>query len=82
MTPPGAAPAVDWRQRLRRLWQPGRLLFWQFVFFNLMSSACAWALRTLPLNTVGLLLLGFVGLFNAVLGLWAAWMLVREPPPR
>jgi 4-hydroxybenzoate polyprenyltransferase len=68
--------------RLRRLWQPGRLLFWQFVFFNAMSSACALGLQLLPLNAVGLLVIAFVGLMNAGFGLWAGWMLVREPPPR
>jgi ABC-type sulfate transport system permease component len=66
---------------LKRLWQPGRLLFWQMVFFNIMSSVCAWAMRTLPLNTVALLLVGFVALLNVVFGLLAAWMLMREPLP-
>ncbi|MCU0969719.1 MAG: hypothetical protein MUF03_13065 [Rubrivivax sp.] len=66
--------------KLARLWQPTKLLFWQFVFFNVMSSVCAWALRALPLNTAGLLLVGFVGLLNVLFGLAAAWMLVRDPP--
>lgn len=66
---------------LKRLWQPGRLLFWQMVFFNIMSSVCAWAMRTLPLNTVALGLVGFVALLNVVFGLLATWMLMREPPP-
>jgi ABC-type sulfate transport system permease component len=65
--------------QLKRLWQPGRLLFWQMIFFNIMSSVCAWAMRALPLNTIGLLLVGFVALLNVVFGLLAAWMLVREP---
>lgn len=69
--------ALQWR----RLWQPRRLLFWQMLMFNVLSSACAWALRELPLNTVGLLLVGFVGLMNVGFGLLAAWALMREAPP-
>jgi ABC-type sulfate transport system permease subunit len=67
--------------KLARLWQPRRLLFWQMVFFNVMSSVCAWAMRALPLNTVGLLLVGFVALLNVVFGLAAAWALVKDEPP-
>jgi hypothetical protein len=62
-----------------RLWQPGRLLFWQWVFFNIMSSVCGWAMRALPLNTVGLLLLGFVALLNVGFGLAAMALLLRTP---
>ena len=67
--------------KLRRLWQPGRLLFWQMVMFNVLSSLCSWAMRALPLNTLGLLLVGFVALLNVGFGLLAAWMLVRDEPP-
>ena len=66
--------------KLARLWQPRRLLFWQMVFFNVMSSVCAWALRALPLNTVGLLLVGGVALLNVVFGLAAMWRLLNEEP--
>jgi hypothetical protein len=66
--------------KLKRLWQPGRLLFWQMVFFNIMSSVCAWAMRALPLNTIALLLAGLVALLNVAFGLLAAWRLMREPP--
>lgn len=69
--------AVKWR----RLWQPRRALFWQMLAFNALSSVCTWALRSLPLNTVGLLLLGFVALLNVGFGLLAAWALLREEPP-
>ena len=64
---------------LGRLWQPRRALFWQMVLFNVLSSLCSFALRTLPLNTLGLLLVGALALLNVGFGLLAAWRLVREP---
>ena len=67
--------------KLSRLWQPRRALFWQWVAFNLLSSVCTLAMRTLPLSTVGLLLVGSVALLNVGFGLLAAWGLVRDPPP-
>lgn len=65
---------------LGRLWQPRRALFWLMVMFNVLSSLCSFALRTLPLNTLGLLLVGTLALLNVGFGLMAAWRLVREPP--
>ena len=67
--------------KLSRLWQPTRLLFWQMVMFNVLSSVCTYAMRAYPLNTVGLLLVGFVALLNVGFGLLAAWMLMRDEPP-
>ncbi len=67
--------------KLSRLWQPRRLLFWQMLMFNVLSSVCTYAMRAYPLNTVGLLLLGFIALLNVGFGLLAAWALVRDPPP-
>ena len=64
-----------------RLWQPRRGLFWMMLGFNVLSSVCTWAMRALPLNMVGLLLLGFVALMNVGFGLLAAWQLMREEPP-
>ena len=61
------------------------------VIFNLLSSVCGWALRALPLNTAGLLLIGTVGLLNCAFGMLAMWRLMRvdpapaarsAPPPR
>lgn len=63
-----------------RLWQPRRLLFWQMVMFNVLSSVCSWALRALPLNTVAMLVVTLVALLNVGFGLLAAWMLLREDP--
>jgi 4-hydroxybenzoate polyprenyltransferase len=64
--------------KLKRLWQPQRLLFWQMLMFDVLSSACAWALNTLPLNSLGLGVVGLLGLMNVGFGLLAAWALLRE----
>ena len=47
-------------QRFLRLWQPGRAAFWLMLAFNVLSSVCSYAMRTLPLNTAGMLLVGSV----------------------
>ncbi len=65
----------------KRLWQPRRGLFWMMLGFNALSSVCTWAMRALPLNTLGLLLVGFIALMNVVMGLLAAWQLMRDEPP-
>jgi hypothetical protein len=67
--------------KLGRLWQPRRLLFWQMVLFNVLSSVCTWAMRAYPLNMTGLLLVGFIALLNVAFSLVAAWALLREPAP-
>jgi hypothetical protein len=64
-------------EKLRRLWQPGHPLFWMMLGFNVLSSVCTWAMRALPLNTVGLLVVGTVALANVAAGLLAAWKLMR-----
>ena len=64
--------------KLRRLWQPRNPLFWMMVAFNALSSLCSWALRALPLNTVGLLLVSAIALMNVGFGLLAAWKLMRD----
>jgi hypothetical protein len=68
-------------ERLLRLWQPGRLLFWQMMVFNVLSSVCAWAMNSLPLNGFGLALIGTLGLLNVGFGMLAAWALMKETPP-
>ena len=65
-------------EKLRRLWQPGKPLFWMMVGFNALSSLCTWAMRALPLNTLGLLLVGTIALANVAAGLLAAWKLMRD----
>ncbi len=64
-------------ENLRRLWQPRKGLFWMMVGFNALSSLCTWAMRALPLNTIGLLLIGAIALLNVAFGLLAAWKLMR-----
>lgn len=64
----------------KRLWQPRKGMFWMMIGFNVLSSLCTWAMRALPLNTAGLLLLGLVALSNVGMGLLAAWALLREDP--
>jgi 4-hydroxybenzoate polyprenyltransferase len=63
--------------KLRRLWQPAKPLFWMMLGFNVLSSVCTWAMRALPLNTLGLLLVGTVALINVGCGLLAAWKLMQ-----
>ena len=64
-------------EKLRRLWQPRNPLFWMMVAFNALSSLCSWALRALPLNNVGLLLVSAIALMNVCFGLLAAWKLMQ-----
>ncbi|MDP1533836.1 MAG: hypothetical protein Q8N44_09075 [Rubrivivax sp.] len=63
--------------KLSRLWQPGHPLFWQMVVFNLLSSGCAWALRSLPLNGAGQALFVALALGNVAFGLLAAYKLMQ-----
>jgi 4-hydroxybenzoate polyprenyltransferase len=65
-------------EKLRRLWQPDKPLFWMMVAFNALSSLCSWVLRTQPLNTLGLLLVGTIALANVAFGLLAAWKLMQQ----
>ncbi len=69
--------AVKWR----RLWQPQRLLFWQMVVFNILSSVCSWALRALPLSGAGMAVVSVIALANVGFGLLAAWALLKDPAP-
>jgi hypothetical protein len=67
--------------KLSRLWQPRNPLFWMMVMFNVLSSVCSWAMRALPLNMLGLLLVGGVALMNVIFGLLAVWKLLKDPAP-
>ena len=63
----------------RRLWRPSHPLFWLVLLFNLLSSVCAWLMRSLPLSTGALLALGLLALANVGFGLLAAYRLWRTP---
>ena len=63
--------------KLRRLWQPRNPQFWLMLGFNALSSLCTWLLRSQPLNTAGLLIVGSVALLNVAFGLVAAWKLMQ-----
>ena len=65
----------------RRLWQPQRLLFWQMLVFNILSSVCSWALRSLPLNGTGMAVVSVLALANVGFGLLATWALLKQPAP-
>jgi 4-hydroxybenzoate polyprenyltransferase len=64
--------------KLSRLFQPRNPLFWLMLAFSVLSSACAWALHALPLSTLGLVLIGSVGLANALISLVLTWRLIRD----
>lgn len=75
----GARCATLWRMvKLRRLWQPRKPLFWMMLGFNALSSVCSWAMRTQPLSTLGLLMVGSIALLNVAFGLLAAWRLMQS----
>jgi hypothetical protein len=65
--------------KLSRLFQPRNPLFWMMMALNLLSMALVWLVQNRPLNTLGVLLVGFFALANALLGTWFAWRLVRNP---
>lgn len=65
--------------KLARLWRPRHPVFWLMVLFNLLSSACSWALRSLPLTETAMWLIAAAALGNMGFGLWCAWHLVRLP---
>ena len=67
--------------KLGRLWQPRRPLFWLMLGFNLLSSLLAWVMRTWPLTSFGLLLLGSLALANVAFGLLMVWRLLHTALP-
>mgnify|MGYP000258602587 CR=1 FL=1 len=67
--------------KLSRLFQPRNPLFWLMLILNALSSVLSWMLHTREYPTPVLLLLAGFALGNAVLGLWIAVRLMRDPPP-
>ena len=66
--------------KLSGLFQPGNPLFWMILTLNALSMALVWLVQNRPLNTLGMVLVGFFALANALLGTWFAWRLVRSKP--
>ena len=77
---PAACTTLRRVDKLNRLWQPRNPLFWMALGFNALSSVCTWALRALPLNGVGMSLIGTIALLNVACGLWALWRLLQTEP--
>ena len=66
--------------KLQRLWQPRHPIFWLLVVFNLLSSVCAWVLRSFSMPYPLMLSVAGLALGNVVFGLWCAWRLVNTVP--
>ena len=66
--------------KLSRLYQPRNPLFWLAMALNALSMALGWLVQNRPLNTLGMVVVLVFALGNAVLGMWLAWLLVRDPP--
>lgn len=65
----------------RRLFQPRNPLFWLMLALNALSMALGWIVQNRSLALPATLLVLVFALGNAVLGMWLAWRLVRDPPP-
>jgi len=66
--------------KLSRLYQPRNPIFWLALALNALSMALGWLVQNRPLNTLGLVVVLVFGLGNAIVGMWLAWQLVRDPP--
>ena len=64
--------------KITRLFQPGNPLFWFMLALNALSMALVWLVQNRPLNTLGMVLVGFFAVANALLGTWFAWRLMRS----
>lgn len=65
--------------KLSRLFQPRSPLFWMMLALNGLSMALGWLVQNRPLTALGMVIILVFALANAVLGMWLAWRLVREP---
>ena len=65
--------------KLSRLFQPRNPLFWLMLVLNGLSPLLAWVVRNRPLNGWGMAVVATFAIGNAVVGLWLAWRLMREP---
>jgi hypothetical protein len=67
--------------KLSLLFQPRNPLFWLMLVLNALSLLLAWVVRNRPLNRWGMALVAAFAIGNAVVGVWLAWRLMREPAP-
>ena len=61
--------------KLLRLWQPKHPVFWLMLAFNVLSSLCAWVLRSFEMSLPLTLILAGIALGNVFFGLRCAWLL-------
>lgn len=77
-----AGPPCRIAMKLSLLFQFRNPLFWLMMALNALSMLLGWLMRVQPLNTLGLFIVGGFGLANAVLGMWLAWRLLKNPPDK
>lgn len=65
--------------KISRLFQPRNPLFWLMLLLNGLSPLLAWIVRNRPLNGWGVAVVTTFAIGNAVIGIWLAWRLMREP---
>ncbi|MEX1166185.1 MAG: hypothetical protein WEK74_04840 [Hydrogenophaga sp.] len=65
-------------ERVRRLWQPRRGLFWLMLAFNALSSVLGWTLHWVQPTGALLVMLTLFALANALMGWWLLSILWRE----
>ena len=65
--------------KLSLLFQPRNPSFWLMLVLNAMSPLLAWVVRNRPLNGWGMAVVATFAIGNAVVGMWLAWRLMREP---
>lgn len=66
---------------LFRLLQPHNPVFWLMLVLNALSLLLAWVVRNRPLSGWGMTVIAIFATGNAVVGVWLAWRLMRQPDP-
>jgi hypothetical protein len=65
--------------KVSRIFQPRNPLFWLMLVLNGLSPLLVWVVRNRSLNGWGLTVVLTFAIGNAVIGVWLAWHLMREP---
>jgi hypothetical protein len=76
-----SSKSTPWSEKLSRLWQPKRGLFWLMLVFNAMSSVLAWVLHWMQPTGSILIVLTLLTLGNAGMGWWLLTVLWRDSAP-